>query len=151
MNIRPDLQSPSAYGMPYEDVEGERWSGWFIPAPTRPRPLEQFFNRISGNERGTTGRRDGSGLTDSARLKEERYQAPTILFLHSNQGNRGFRLPLVYQMWHRLRANVLLIDYRGYGGNNGKPSQEGLIEDGWYLCVVLDFSFVMELLASPFS
>jgi len=52
----------------------------------------------------------------------------TILVLNGNAGNRSFRAPLA----ERLAAAgfaVLLMDYRGYGGNPGRPTEQGLIAD----------------------
>ena len=52
----------------------------------------------------------------------------TIIVFNGNAGNRGYRAELAL----RLRArglNVLLFDYRGYGGSTGRPSEGGLAED----------------------
>lgn len=51
-----------------------------------------------------------------------------VLFLPGNAGNRADRASLA----RRLAAagfTVLLLDYRGYGGNPGSPSEAGLAED----------------------
>lgn len=48
-----------------------------------------------------------------------------VLVANGNAGNRAVRLPLA----ERLAAagfDVLLFDYRGYGGNPGTPSEDGL-------------------------
>jgi uncharacterized protein len=51
-----------------------------------------------------------------------------VLVANGNAGNRSLRAPLA-----RSLANaglvVLLFDYRGYGGNRGRPSEEGLACD----------------------
>ncbi|MDT7711705.1 MAG: uncharacterized protein QOG46_394 [Pseudonocardiales bacterium] len=52
----------------------------------------------------------------------------TILVTPGNAGSRALRAPLA----NRLAAAgfaVLLLDYRGYGGNPGSPSENGLITD----------------------
>jgi uncharacterized protein len=52
----------------------------------------------------------------------------TILVMPGNAGSRALRAPLA----RRLAAEgfaVLLLDYRGYGGNPGSPSEDGLITD----------------------
>lgn len=54
---------------------------------------------------------------------------PTILFLHGNAGHIGYRMPLVRQ-FIRAGFGVFLLEYRGYGGNKGSPSEQGLYEDG---------------------
>lgn len=51
-----------------------------------------------------------------------------VLFLPGNGGNRNDRASLA----RRLAADgfsTLLVDYRGYGGNPGTPSEEGLAMD----------------------
>lgn len=54
-------------------------------------------------------------------------QAPTILFFHGNAGNIGLRLPNALQMIQFLSANVLLVEYRGYGDSDSvPPSESGL-------------------------
>jgi fermentation-respiration switch protein FrsA (DUF1100 family) len=51
-----------------------------------------------------------------------------VLHLHGNAGNighRAFRLgPL-----HQLGWGVLLLEYRGFGGNPGSPTESGLVTD----------------------
>lgn len=53
---------------------------------------------------------------------------PTILFLHGNNGNIEVRTAW---MQFALAAGwgLLMVGYRGYGGNPGRPSQSGLIHD----------------------
>jgi pimeloyl-ACP methyl ester carboxylesterase len=52
----------------------------------------------------------------------------TYLLLHGNAGHRGDRLPWIRAL-HASGASVLALDYRGYGGNPGSPSEEGLLLD----------------------
>jgi len=52
----------------------------------------------------------------------------TIIVFNGNAGNRSYRGPLA----QRLSASgyaVCLFDYRGYGGNPGSPTEQGLLED----------------------
>lgn len=52
----------------------------------------------------------------------------TVIVFNGNAGNRAGRQPL----GEGLRAggfSVLLTDYRGYGGNPGRPTEEGLAAD----------------------
>ena len=53
----------------------------------------------------------------------------TIVVFHGNGGNRTDRAPLAQALSGR-GYGVLLMDYRGYGGNPGSPSEEGLLLDG---------------------
>jgi hypothetical protein len=51
-----------------------------------------------------------------------------LLFLHGNAGNASHRLPNAAQL-AALGADVLLLDYRGYGLSQGHPSEEGVYLD----------------------
>jgi pimeloyl-ACP methyl ester carboxylesterase len=51
-----------------------------------------------------------------------------VLVLHGNAGNRAHRGPLAAALARRGLA-TLLLDYRGFGGSDGRPSEEGLIAD----------------------
>jgi hypothetical protein len=53
---------------------------------------------------------------------------PAVLILNGNAGDRSHRLPLAAALAERGYA-VLLFDYRGYAGNPGSPSEEGLRAD----------------------
>ena len=53
----------------------------------------------------------------------------TILFLHGNAGNlfnRSYKLNRL----NELNLNVLIISWRSFSGNLGKPSEDALYEDG---------------------
>jgi fermentation-respiration switch protein FrsA (DUF1100 family) len=52
----------------------------------------------------------------------------TVLVFNGNGGNRGMRAPLAAALADRHIAS-LLLDYRGYGGNLGTPSEAGLTRD----------------------
>jgi fermentation-respiration switch protein FrsA (DUF1100 family) len=52
----------------------------------------------------------------------------TVLVANGNGGNRWGRAPLAAALADR-GLGVLLFDYRGYGGNPGSPSEEGLARD----------------------
>jgi pimeloyl-ACP methyl ester carboxylesterase len=54
--------------------------------------------------------------------------APAVLVANGNGGHRALRAPLAAALARRGLA-VLLFDYRGYGGNPGSPSEEGLARD----------------------
>ena len=52
----------------------------------------------------------------------------TLILFNGNAGNRALRAPLAA----RLAAHgiaVLMLDYRGYGGNPGTPTEAGLMRD----------------------
>jgi fermentation-respiration switch protein FrsA (DUF1100 family) len=52
----------------------------------------------------------------------------TVLVPNGNAGNRSMRAPLATAL-NRAGFSVLLFDYRGFGGNPGTPSEEGLVRD----------------------
>ena len=52
----------------------------------------------------------------------------TVLFFHGNAGNISHRLDYLL-MFNRLRYSTLIVDYRGYGGSTGTPSEEGTYRD----------------------
>lgn len=52
----------------------------------------------------------------------------TVLVANGNAGNRSMRAPLAAAL-ARSGLSVLLFDYRGFGGNPGKPTEEGLARD----------------------
>jgi fermentation-respiration switch protein FrsA (DUF1100 family) len=52
----------------------------------------------------------------------------TVVVSNGNAGNRGNRLPLAEGLAAR-GYSVLLTDYRGYGGNAGRPGEGALIAD----------------------
>jgi len=52
----------------------------------------------------------------------------TVLVFNGNAGNRAHRGPLAAAL-QRHGFAVLLVDYRGYGGNPGAPSKNGLAAD----------------------
>ncbi|MFT7538409.1 MAG: fermentation-respiration switch protein FrsA (DUF1100 family) [Lysobacterales bacterium] len=52
----------------------------------------------------------------------------TLLYLHGNAGNISDRVDKI-RVYHDLGFNFFIIDYRGYGLSEGKPSEEGLYTD----------------------
>jgi uncharacterized protein len=59
--------------------------------------------------------------------------AGAVLLLHGNAGSISGRVDYA-RMFHRLGYSLLLVEYRGYGRSEGKPSEEGMHADaraGW--------------------
>ncbi len=54
--------------------------------------------------------------------------AGTVLFCHGNAGNISFLLDTLH-FFNKLKLNVLVFDYRGFGRSGGKPSEEGTYRD----------------------
>ena len=53
---------------------------------------------------------------------------PTVLVFNGNAGNRAYRASLATAL-RRRGFQVLLFDYRGFGGNPGTPTESGLATD----------------------
>ena len=71
--------------------------------------------------------------TDNVNLKSWFYKNNknkyTILFLHGNNGNLKTRIYKLNE-FKNLNLNYLIISWRGFNGNNGKPTEQGLYDDG---------------------
>ena len=80
-------------------ADGLRLAGWFLPGVSRSDP-------------------PGDGPTPG----------PAVLILNGNAGDRTDRMPLAEALNER-GYSVMLFDYRGYAGNPGTPTEEGLRAD----------------------
>jgi fermentation-respiration switch protein FrsA (DUF1100 family) len=102
-----DVPPPAAVGLrsaeevSFTTEDGLTLGGWFVPANSSSRSLV-----LSSTSR--------SGIT--------------VIVFNGNGGHRGFRAPLAAALAERGIA-TLLFDYRGYGGNPGSPSEQGLARD----------------------
>ncbi len=71
---------------------------------------------------------------------DKRSRLPTLLHFHGNAGNICSRLELLFAL-RQAGFPVFIVDYRGYGLSEGKPSEGGLYADAracWqYLTEVL--------------
>ena len=52
----------------------------------------------------------------------------TLLFFHGNAGNVSHRLDSI-SIFHDIGLSVFIIDYRGYGKSDGRPSEHGTYRD----------------------
>ena len=102
-----EVPAPAAAGLAgaeeisFSTEDGLTLGGWFVPGDPPSRPKHP---------------------SASAR------QALTVIVFNGNAGNRAFRAPLAAGLAEH-GISVLLFDYRGYGGNPGSPSEEGLAAD----------------------
>jgi fermentation-respiration switch protein FrsA (DUF1100 family) len=71
---------------------------------------------------------DGLRLSGWFFTRDASDHAATVIVFHGNAGNRAHRAPLANAL-HYIGLQVLLIDYRGYGGNPGSPTEQGLEMD----------------------
>ena len=72
---------------------------------------------------------DGTLLSGWFIPPSDRDSLCTVVVFNGNGGNRTDRLPLAESLSNAGFA-VVLFDYRGYGGNSGSPSEQGLSADG---------------------
>jgi uncharacterized protein len=54
---------------------------------------------------------------------------PVLLHLHGNAGNISHRLDLIKRLARR-KLQVFIVDYRGFGKSEGRPSEKGVYLDG---------------------
>jgi uncharacterized protein len=54
----------------------------------------------------------------------------TLLWFHGNAGNISHRAEGMKLLHDKVKANVFIIDYRGYGRSEGVVSEEGTYQDG---------------------
>ena len=52
----------------------------------------------------------------------------TLLFFHGNAGNISHRLDSI-AIFNRMKLDVLIIDYRGYGQSQGRVTEKGTYRD----------------------
>lgn len=69
------------------------------------------------------------GLTLEAWYKASEPGRSTVIFFHGNAGNIGMRAVKARPLLDN-GFGLLLVEYRGFGGNPGSPSKEGLFSDG---------------------
>ncbi|SJX62114.1 uncharacterized protein SRS1_12963 [Sporisorium reilianum f. sp. reilianum] len=120
----PSFATPEKYGLaPYKTraltlhtADNESIGAWHV--------LPEAFYQAQLRRHGD----DAWGEEVYARAMRE---YPTILYLHGNSMNRAapWRVAAYSALTARVDANVLAIDYRGFGDSTGVPSEEGLVED----------------------
>src|SRR5215831_4318290 len=53
-----------------------------------------------------------------------------LVYFHGNGGNISHRLDRSRTLIDALGLDIVLVDYRGYGSSEGRPSERGLYADG---------------------
>jgi fermentation-respiration switch protein FrsA (DUF1100 family) len=97
----------------------------YFPFPTTVPPVASM---LAGAHEVTLRTSDGIelGAWFVASARPDRGMA--VLVAAGNAGNRSLRAPLAAAL-ARHGLSVLLFDYRGYGGNRGRPTEAGLARD----------------------
>lgn len=97
----------------------------YHPDPADVGPVSA---RVATGEDVVLRTEDGLALDAWLLHPTEAGSGAAVLYLPGNGGNRLSRLE-VGQEIARRGFTVLLLDYRGYGGNPGAPSEKGLARD----------------------
>jgi len=95
----------------------------YFPDRTNPGSI---FDRNGQDIQFTTA--DGLTLKTWQINPEPDSRHVAVLYLPGNGGNRLDRLGVARDI-SALGYTVLLLEYRGYGGNPGSPSEHGLLDD----------------------
>ena len=93
---------------------------FFMYFPSQDMPQPQDLKVIKLNT--------ADGLTLTAWYKPAEDGKPTFIYFHGNGGNIAMREPAA-ELFTRRGFGILLVEYRGYGGNPGTPTELGLYQD----------------------
>jgi fermentation-respiration switch protein FrsA (DUF1100 family) len=138
---------PGAEEVTFTTADGLRLGGWFVPAQppsgsgevTAEGAAEGAVAGKGGVDNPASRSRRWATLPEGAPTAAAEVPArpelglpervgPAVLVCNGNGGNRSLRAALAAEL-SRMGLAVLLFDYRGYGGNPGHPSEEGLAAD----------------------
>lgn len=92
------------------------------------QPVPAAADALEGGREVTLHTVDGLDLGAWFVAASVRDTGMAVLLAPGNGGNRSSRAGLAQELSQRGLA-VLLLDYRGYGGNPGTPSEDGLAAD----------------------
>jgi len=137
-DLDPQWMDPKEMGATSDELEdvtvttedGVTLRGWFYRTF-----LQKLIAKIEQEQgKKTTGKKSkGQTTTESASNDLKPAQpligSPTVLYLHGNSGNISHRYPLLRSLANGTQFNLFVVDYRGYGKSEGKPSEEGLKKD----------------------
>jgi fermentation-respiration switch protein FrsA (DUF1100 family) len=96
----------------------------YFPDRTTPEP-----GRFGVPDMTAVSLETADGLRLAAWYKPAAAGRPTLVLLHGNGGHighRGFKV----RPWLDAGLGVLLLEWRGFGGNPGKPGEAGFLADG---------------------
>lgn len=96
----------------------------YLPSASMPSPAASGVGEMR-----TVTLHTEDGLELAAWYRPARPGRATIVYFHGNAGHLGYRAGRV-RPYLDAGYGVLLVEYRGYGGNPGRPSEEGLYRDG---------------------
>ncbi|MDR3501709.1 MAG: alpha/beta hydrolase [Legionella sp.] len=93
--------------------------------PAREVPSRQVYHAM---DMQSLHLKTSDGIELLAWYKAAKANQPTVLFLHGNAGHIGYRMFLA-RAFLDAGFGVLLLEYRGFGGNKGNPTEEGFYTD----------------------
>lgn len=94
---------------------------------TNPLPPTRIYG-IDTLEQISLMTKDGLRL-EAFYMPAQTEDAGTIVLFHGNAGSISHRVAKG-AAYHLFGVGVLLVEYRGYGGNSGTPTEQGLYNDG---------------------
>jgi len=109
-------------------ADGTRCLGWHWPPPEPEAPVTPFFWLKPSV--GGYGEAEVRRACAEARERYPHLRGLDVLLLHGNAGDRSHRLGWMHLLREGLGVSVTVLDYRGFGGSDGSPSEDGLIADG---------------------
>ncbi|KIJ64023.1 hypothetical protein HYDPIDRAFT_28917 [Hydnomerulius pinastri MD-312] len=115
---RTDVDIPTKYGLVYED----------LPLRTEDGVTLHCYLLMQRKE---ISQSQALRIDCDEDQSNEEFAAtrPTVVMFHGNGGNHGHRIPLARVFYLKMRCNVLMLSYRGYGHSEGSPSETGLCID----------------------
>ncbi len=97
----------------------------YFPDMTRSTP-----GQYGAADMGVVALHTSDGLRHAAWWRApDRDTAPVLVYFHGNAGHIGFRVSKV-RPYLEAGWGVLLTSWRGYSGNPGHPTEQGLYHDG---------------------
>jgi len=132
-DLEPEWLDPKDLGAATDELEdvtvttedGVKLQGWFYRTFLQKliaKVREDHENKKAGKK---PKEMSAEALKDAAPL----IGSPTVLYLHGNSGNISHRYPILRDLADGTQFNIFIVDYRGYGKSEGKPSEEGLKKD----------------------
>ncbi|KAI0635394.1 alpha/beta-hydrolase [Trametes polyzona] len=115
---RTEVPVPTDFGLPYQD----------LPLVTPDNVTLRCYLMTQRKDIPFHGAMPVE-TTDSETDEEFASKRPTVLMFHGNGGNVGHRIPLAKVFYVKMRCNVLMMSYRGYGRSEGSPSEKGICID----------------------
>jgi len=114
-----------AYGLILGSTFAAQRKLLYYPSSERPTPTESGVSEMAEVSLNTE---DGHALLAWHRSPVDA-AFPTLVYFHGNSGHIGMRADKV-RPYLKAGLGVLLTTWRGYSGNPGAPSEEGLYSDG---------------------